>query len=205
MLTEPTEDQVEQLKRTYTPGMKIRIKEMRNERFPVPFGSIGTVTGVDDSGYILMNWTHSSLKIIPWVDDFEVAYETEEEKKAAEEESHARIAAWRAYRGQYGDVLYCSRCLKSPEPFIEHAKVQYPISAYCPNCGAHMEGNIQWDTKSPKVFFKELVHRFGLKKAIALVERACSTSDPDDEAETHYRRGLAQEADSYIKSMSFGR
>ena len=47
---------------------------MRNEKYPVPSGTIGEVTHVDDIGNIHVRWQNgSSLAIIPEVDSFRVA------------------------------------------------------------------------------------------------------------------------------------
>ena len=47
---------------------------MRNEKYPVPPGTVGEVTHIDDMGRIHMKWeSGSSLAIIPEVDSFRVA------------------------------------------------------------------------------------------------------------------------------------
>lgn len=46
---------------------------MRNEKYPVPPGTIGEVTHIDDIGNIHVRWQNgSSLALIPEVDSFKV-------------------------------------------------------------------------------------------------------------------------------------
>ena len=47
---------------------------MRNEKYPIPPGTVGEVTHIDDMGSIHMKWENGSfLAIIPEVDSFRVA------------------------------------------------------------------------------------------------------------------------------------
>ena len=63
---------VERMKRMYLPGMKIRLVRMDDFQAP-PAGTIGTVTGVDDIGSVMVKWeTGSSLNVIPGEDEIEV-------------------------------------------------------------------------------------------------------------------------------------
>lgn len=61
----------EQLRTAYV-GKRVRLLKMKDKQAPPP-GTLGTVTGVDDFGDLLMRWdTGSSLKLILEVDSFVV-------------------------------------------------------------------------------------------------------------------------------------
>ena len=65
-------EMVEKLKRIYLPGMRIRLVRMDDIQAP-PAGTIGTVTGVDDIGSVMVKWeTGSSLNVIPGEDEIEI-------------------------------------------------------------------------------------------------------------------------------------
>ena len=70
----PNKAYLEQLRKQYPIGTKLQMITMRNEKYPVPPGTIGEVTHIDDLGSIHMKWQNgSSLAIIPEVDSFRVA------------------------------------------------------------------------------------------------------------------------------------
>ena len=70
----PSKFYLEQLRKQYPKGTKLQMITMRNEKYPVPSGTIGEVTHVDDIGNIHVRWQNgSSLAIIPEVDSFRVA------------------------------------------------------------------------------------------------------------------------------------
>lgn len=50
------QEQVEQLRKLYPKGTRIRIHEMKGDYQPVPKGTYGTVQFVDDAGTIHMTW-----------------------------------------------------------------------------------------------------------------------------------------------------
>lgn len=64
---------VEMIKMKFPPGTRILLKKM-NDPYPVPPNSIGTVDFIDDEGQIHIKWDdgHSSLAIIPGVDEFQI-------------------------------------------------------------------------------------------------------------------------------------
>ncbi len=69
----PNKNYLEQLRKQYPVGTKIRLISMRNEKYPILPGTIGEVTHIDDMGSIHMKWQNgSSLAIIPEVDSFKV-------------------------------------------------------------------------------------------------------------------------------------
>ena len=69
----PNKNYLEQLRKQYPVGTKIRLISMRNEKYPILPGTIGEVTHIDDLGSIHMKWQNgSSLALIPEVDSFKV-------------------------------------------------------------------------------------------------------------------------------------
>ena len=69
----PNKNYLEQLRKQYPVGTKIRLISMRNEKYPILPGTIGEVTHIDDMGSIHMKWQNgSSLALIPEVDSFKV-------------------------------------------------------------------------------------------------------------------------------------
>ena len=60
--------QVERLLRLYPAGTRVELVEMDDAQAP-PIGTQGTVTGVDDTGSLLMDWDNGSgLNVIYGVD-----------------------------------------------------------------------------------------------------------------------------------------
>lgn len=66
-------DKLNELKQKYPVGTRLRLISMPQEPNPVPRGTLGTVTGIDDLGTIHVNWdNHSTLGIVIDVDKFEI-------------------------------------------------------------------------------------------------------------------------------------
>jgi hypothetical protein len=66
-----TTKQLETLRQKYPAGTKIRLIFMADEAYPVPPGTIGEVTHVDDIGNVHVRWQNgSSLALIPEADRF---------------------------------------------------------------------------------------------------------------------------------------
>lgn len=55
----PTADQVAQMRRQYSKGIRVELIQMNDEQAP-SMGTIGTVIGVDDIGSILVSWDNGS-------------------------------------------------------------------------------------------------------------------------------------------------
>lgn len=69
----PTDAEVKALREQYPVGTRIRLIKMREEAQPVPEGTEGTVTGVDDIGTIHMKWDNqSSLGLVQKIDQFQI-------------------------------------------------------------------------------------------------------------------------------------
>ena len=61
-------DQLRQLRETYTPGTRVVLVQMDDTQAP-PVGTQGTVTGVDDTGSLLVDWDNCSSLNVIWVVD----------------------------------------------------------------------------------------------------------------------------------------
>lgn len=60
----PSKELVEQLRKRYPAGTRVRLVSMDDIQAP-PVGTLGTVRGVDDAGDILVRWDNgSSLNVI---------------------------------------------------------------------------------------------------------------------------------------------
>lgn len=55
----PSKEQVERIRREYPAGTLVELVKMDDAQAP-PVGTIGEVTGVDDTGSLLMNWRNGS-------------------------------------------------------------------------------------------------------------------------------------------------
>ena len=72
MIKQTRKTAIEQLRRKYPVGTRIRLTQMNDPQAP-PVGTLGTVVGVDDMGSIMVNWdSGSSLSVVYGVDTWEV-------------------------------------------------------------------------------------------------------------------------------------
>lgn len=55
----PTREIIEDLRNKYPAGSRVELLKMDDPQAP-PIGTLGTVTGVDDIGSIMMNWDNGS-------------------------------------------------------------------------------------------------------------------------------------------------
>ena len=55
----PSKEQVERIRKEYPVGTLVELVKMDDEQAP-PVGTIGEVTGVDDTGSLLMSWRNGS-------------------------------------------------------------------------------------------------------------------------------------------------
>lgn len=68
----PTREEVQEIKRRYPPGTRIRLIDIDDPQ-AVPLGTEGEVLRVDDAGQLIMKWDNGrSLSLIPGEDRFEV-------------------------------------------------------------------------------------------------------------------------------------
>nr|DAE04890.1 MAG TPA: protein of unknown function (DUF4314) [Siphoviridae sp. ctPxx43]DAE10267.1 MAG TPA: protein of unknown function (DUF4314) [Siphoviridae sp. ct0yh16] len=64
----PNKETVERVRSQYPVGTRVELVEMDDAQAP-PIGTQGTVTGVDDTGSLLVDWDNgSSLNVIYGVD-----------------------------------------------------------------------------------------------------------------------------------------
>lgn len=64
----PRKEVVESIRADYPAGTRVKLMQMDDPQAP-PIGTLGTVTGVDDTGSIMVSWdTGSSLSVIWGVD-----------------------------------------------------------------------------------------------------------------------------------------
>jgi hypothetical protein len=60
------------MEKTLLIGRRIRINHM-DDMLPVPDGTEGTITGIDDIGQIQVQWDNgSTLSVIEEIDDYEI-------------------------------------------------------------------------------------------------------------------------------------
>lgn len=72
MYEDLTKEEIEEIKKVYTPGKRIELICMRDIQAPKP-GTTGTVDHVDGMGTIHMNWdTGGSLGLIVNEDEFKL-------------------------------------------------------------------------------------------------------------------------------------
>lgn len=63
--------EIQKVKETYLPGMRIRLVKMDDFQAP-PIGTEGTVLGVDDIGSIMVSWDNGSrLNVVLGEDEVE--------------------------------------------------------------------------------------------------------------------------------------
>ena len=68
MMNFPKREIVEMLRKWYQPGLRVELIRMDDVQAP-PIGTKGTVTGIDDTGSLLVNWDNrSGLNVIYGVD-----------------------------------------------------------------------------------------------------------------------------------------
>lgn len=61
-------DEMDRLKKEYPVGTRVKLLQMDDCQAP-PVGTLGTVTGIDDTGSLLMHWDNGSgLNVIYGVD-----------------------------------------------------------------------------------------------------------------------------------------
>ena len=69
----PDERQLQDLRKRYPAGTRIRLNHMDDPYAPVPDGTVGEVQYIDDAGNIHMIWQNGrTLSLIEGVDDFTI-------------------------------------------------------------------------------------------------------------------------------------
>lgn len=87
------QSQVEQIRQQYPPGTRIRLNHMDDPYAPVPPGTEGVVSMIDDNGQLHVKWTNGrSLALIPGEDSFTVLSRPEQPlEEQAELEQHEQM------------------------------------------------------------------------------------------------------------------
>ena len=67
-MTFPSKETVETIRREYPAGTRVELVRMDDMQAP-PIGTKGTVTGVDDTGSLLMNWDNGSGLYVVYGED----------------------------------------------------------------------------------------------------------------------------------------
>lgn len=74
-----TDAQITRIKERYPAGTRVQLDRMGDDPNPIPVGTKGVVTGVDDAGTIFCNFDNGRcLGICPEVDSFHKISEQEE-------------------------------------------------------------------------------------------------------------------------------
>lgn len=77
----PTQAQVERIKLQYPVGTRLELLSMSDPYSPVPPGTQGEVTSVDDMGTLHMKWDNGrSLGVVVGEDSFKVISKPQEEQ-----------------------------------------------------------------------------------------------------------------------------
>lgn len=77
----PTQTQVERIKLQYPVGTRLELLSMSDPYSPVPPGTQGEVTSVDDMGTLHMKWDNGrSLGVVVGEDSFKVISKPQEEQ-----------------------------------------------------------------------------------------------------------------------------
>jgi len=64
----PTKTEIESLREQYPAGTRVELLQMDDLKAP-PIGTLGTITGIDDTGSLLVSWDNgSSLNVVYGVD-----------------------------------------------------------------------------------------------------------------------------------------
>lgn len=107
----PSESTLKYYRTIYPPGTRIQLDEMEDPN-PIPVGTKGEITGIDDAGNALMKWDNGrSLSLIIGVDKFhELQLENNRKLigRAVDGNRNLRsiedVADFIIRHGQYGDV-----------------------------------------------------------------------------------------------------
>lgn len=67
------QSEVERIREQYPPGTRVRLNRMDDPYAPIPSGTEGVVSMIDDNGQLHMKWDNGrSLALIPGEDSFSV-------------------------------------------------------------------------------------------------------------------------------------
>ena len=114
----PSRETVERYKKQYPAGTTVMLDAMPDDPYPVPAGTLGTVTAVDDAGQVHIRWRNGrSLAVIPGHDSFHIVQPEQDFVSQLAERLEQNLSEYRA-----------AWLHKSPEQLIGMADV---ICAVC--------------------------------------------------------------------------
>ena len=114
----PSRETVERYKKQYPAGTTVMLDAMPDDPYPVPSGTLGTVTAVDDAGQVHIRWRNGrSLAVIPGHDSFHVVQPEQDYVSQLAERLEQNLSEYRAAWLQ-----------KSPEQLIGMADVICAVS-----------------------------------------------------------------------------
>jgi len=120
----PTQEELEKIRREYPVGTRLVVEGMEDTQAPKP-GTLGTVTGVDSLGDLLMSWdTGGSLKVILSLDSVRRA--------TAEDEAGAKLKKLAPHQ----PMDRCPRCGAAITPKNRLLALSRRLDiTVCENCG----------------------------------------------------------------------
>ncbi|MFI3327355.1 MAG: DUF4314 domain-containing protein [Clostridia bacterium] len=123
----PTREQVDRIKEQFPVGTVVELKEMQDPYNPVPSGTRGVITGVDDGGSLLMKWSNGrTLSLIVGEDDFDVITHN----TVINQEIKGSMTAWVAQnQGDVGERLFLPNTYEKIIKVCEKAN-QNPENCY---------------------------------------------------------------------------
>lgn len=114
----PSRETVERYRRQYPAGTTIMLDAMPDDPYPVPAGTLGTVTDVDDAGQVHIRWRNGrSLAVIPGHDSFHIVQPEQDFVSQLAERLEQNLSEYRAAWMQ-----------KTPEQLIGMADVICAVS-----------------------------------------------------------------------------
>lgn len=69
----PSREIIEELRKKYPKGTRVKLIQMKDEPFPIEVGTLGVIEHIDDMGTIFVNWENGrGLGLAYGKDEFQV-------------------------------------------------------------------------------------------------------------------------------------